>query len=116
MIRRVFEAKTPPAAGVVVDDALADVDWKSIDPSGQSMTMGKAVYRSLSEGRWVIAVSGDGSLTLRRAGDADSESAEPMAPFADLKEFPPLEGAIEQADRAITVRDLWRALVSADAD
>ncbi len=116
MIRRVFDAKTPPASGVVVDDALADVDWKTIDPTGQTMTLGKAVYRSLTEGRWVVAVSGDGSLTLRRAGDADSESTEPMAPFADLEEFPPIQRAIEQADRDITVKDLWRALVSADSD
>jgi len=114
MIRRVFDAKTPPAAGVVVDDALADVDWKTIDQTGKSMTLGKAVYRSLTDGRWVIAVSGDGSLGLNRVGDAD-DRAEALAPFFDIKEFPPIEDAVAQAEEGITVSDLWKALVSPDA-
>ena len=116
MIRRVFDARTPPAAGLVVDDALRDVDWRALDPTGASMTMGKAVYRSLTDGRWVVAVSGDGSLGLRRAGDADSEDAMQLAPFVDLREFPPVEDAVRKAEGSITAGDLWRALVSGDGD
>jgi hypothetical protein len=114
MIRRVFDGRTAPSAGVVVDDALRDVEWKTLDPTGTSMTMGKAVYRSLTDGRWVVAVSGDGSLGLRRAGDADSEDATLLVPFVDLKEFPPVEDAVERAERSITPRDLWRVLVAGD--
>lgn len=115
MIRRVFDAKTPPSAGIVVDDALTDVDWKTIDPTGQSMTLGKAVYRSLTDGRWVIAVSGDGSLGLRRVGDADEDSTEPLVPFKDIRDFVPVDDAVAKAERDITIADLWQALTSSDA-
>lgn len=112
MIRRIFDAHTPPSAAVVVDEALTEVDWTGIDPTGTTMTLGKAVYRTLSEGRWVVSVSGDGSLGLRRAGDADSRDAEDaLAPFVDLREFPPVEDAVIAAERSITFGDLWKALV-----
>ncbi len=58
-IRRVFDDRTPPSEAVVIDPAVADVQW-SMDGSGY----GKAVYRSLTEGRWAVSISGNGSLTL----------------------------------------------------
>jgi hypothetical protein len=61
-IRRVFDQNTPPEKGMVVDPALAGLDWND-----QRLNHGKAVYRTLGEGRWVISVSGDGSLGLGRA-------------------------------------------------
>ncbi|MEZ6243943.1 MAG: hypothetical protein R3B57_12975 [Phycisphaerales bacterium] len=62
-MRRVFDANTPPSNGVLVDPELASVDWQR-----DGAKFGKAVYRSLSEGRWVISVSGDGSLGIVRGG------------------------------------------------
>ncbi|MEC9373315.1 MAG: hypothetical protein VYC34_05695 [Planctomycetota bacterium] len=61
-IRRVFDAYTPPAEGMIIDPAMASVDWR---PEAD-MRVGKAVYRSLSDGRWVVTVTGDGSLGLAR--------------------------------------------------
>ena len=67
-IRRVYDAKTPPNRGLVVDSDLECVNWS--DPSAR---YGKAVYRSLGEGRWIVTVTGDGSLGLARA-DASSNT------------------------------------------
>jgi len=66
-IRRVFDSKTPPGNGLVIDPVVADVDWDS-----EQARHGKAVYRRLGEGRWVVTVTGHGSLGLERA----EESAE----------------------------------------
>ena len=56
-IRRVFDANTPPAEALVIDPELADIEW----PTGE-LAHGKAVYRSLDEGRWMVTVTGNGSL------------------------------------------------------
>lgn len=62
-MRRVFDADTPPSRGILIDPELASVDWQR-----EGARFGKAVYRSLDEGRWVISVSGDGSLGIVRGG------------------------------------------------
>ncbi len=74
-IRRVFDARTPPERGVLIDPRLADVNW-----GDAAVGHGKAVYRALGEGRWIIAVSGDGALTIARARD-DRPSAPAFAPL-----------------------------------
>ena len=43
-IRRVFDSETPPATAVVVDPALADIEW-----SAEGEAYGKAAYRALGE-------------------------------------------------------------------
>jgi hypothetical protein len=75
-IRRVFDGQTPPAEGIVIDPALGDVDWNA----GQAH-QGKAVYRALNEGRWIISVTGDGSLGLARLEECEE---------ADLTAAPPV--------------------------
>jgi len=47
---------------VNVDPNLAEVDWNRVGHHS-----GKAVYRSLTEGRWLVTVTGDGSLGLVKA-------------------------------------------------
>src|SRR5512134_1848657 len=41
-IRRVFDDRTPPEQGVLIDPALAQIDW-----SGDEAAHGKAAYRAL---------------------------------------------------------------------
>ena len=60
-IRRVYDAHTPPREGLLLDDKLAEVDWDN--PAARH---GNAVYRSLSEGRWIVTITGDGSLGLAK--------------------------------------------------
>lgn len=61
-IRRVFDAQTPPSQGLLIDPDIADVAWDD-----DALRVGKAVYRTLGEGRWVVSVTGNGSLGLTRA-------------------------------------------------
>ena len=82
-IRRVFDNATPPIEAVVVNPLLQDVDWDA-----DHARHGKAVYRRLREGRWVITVTGDGSLGL-----AQAEEREPvvLAPPPLLHDYEPVE-------------------------
>ncbi len=64
-IRRVFDAKTPPSEAMVIDPGLAWIDWNA-----PGAAYGKAVYRRLDEGSWVVSVSGAGVLGLAKADDS----------------------------------------------
>lgn len=64
-IRRIFDSVTPPESGLVIDPLVESVDWDQ-RPEG----FGKAIYRSLTPGRWVVSVTGNGSLGLTRAADS----------------------------------------------
>ena len=101
-IRRVFDAATPPDAGLVVDPHLADVDW-SDDPEGY----GKAAYRSLGEGRWVVTVTGDGSLGL---APADEDERVELAPPPPVRRYEPVESAVDAQLAAIRPVEALRVL------
>lgn len=103
LIRRVFDELTPPSSGVIIDPAIEFVDWT--DPR---MTQGQAVYRQLEEGRWIITVTGNGSLGLVRAGDAGDVGELVSGPeIADFERMP--EAADDEVD-AITPGDVLRRL------
>lgn len=96
-IRRVFDSNTAPGAALVIDPEFKDVDWD--DPAAGH---GKAVYRRLGEGRWVVSVSGDGSLGLARATSEVDLRAAPR-----LKDYSTVEiEARAQADR-IGPGEVW---------
>jgi hypothetical protein len=103
-IRRVFDANTPPAMGVVIDPDVNDPDWDA--PNARH---GKAVYRTLAEGRWVVTVTGDGSLGLARAGDVGGVELSPPPMVHDFETI-----AAEADSRAdeIAAADVWRRLVN----
>jgi len=102
-IRRVFDADTPPARGVVIDPDLAEVDWES-----EPAHLGRAVYRTLAEGRWVVATTGDGSLTLAAVpeGQPVTLSAPP-----ELGEFDEFESDIDAEIDKISPADILDALL-----
>lgn len=101
-VRRVFDAHTAPSAGVIVDPAIAELDW---DAPGA--TFGKAVYRSLDEGRWVVTVSGDGSLALTKA--IDGAPADLDGP-PQIREYAEFERTLEEELERITLADVWSRL------
>ena len=82
-IRRVFDEYTPPGEGLVIDPAWSSVDW-----SAPGVRYGKSVHRQLTEGRWVVTVTGDGSLGL--AMRDDDEPAD-LAPAPPVRDYEPLE-------------------------
>lgn len=98
-IRRVFDAQTPPARGLLVDPALADINW-----DGGGATFGKAVYRSLGEGRWVVSVSGDGSLELRQAGNEPAV----LSPPPRLGTFDEIDSELRRRLHDIGPGDVWK--------
>jgi hypothetical protein len=102
-IRRLFDDATAPGQGMVVDPRFIDVDW---DREGASH--GKAAYRSLGPGRWVVDVTGDGSLGLtRREGDEPSDLAPPPA----VRRYQPVAGVVEERLGSIRPGEAFDALV-----
>lgn len=100
-IRRVFDARTPPTEAVVIDPEFKDVDWDSPQTG-----YGKAVYRKLDEGRWVVKVSGDGSLSLGKAAGEEKLTRAPR-----VKDYQKAEEEARAKADAIGVRDVWGWLV-----
>ncbi|MEM1445387.1 MAG: hypothetical protein AAGF84_04980 [Planctomycetota bacterium] len=89
-IRRVFDEHTPPSQGTLIDPALAKIDWD--DSRAQH---GKIAYRSLTDGRWVVSVSGDGSVGLKKISD---DTAVDLVAKPEVTEFSPVQQA--EADAA----------------
>ncbi len=100
-IRRVFDATTPPAQGVVIDPLIDPVDWDRPDAA-----FGKAVYRRLSQGRWVITVTGDGSLGLAKHPNADPIE---LATGPAIHDYTQIQQEMDHQIDQIRTRDvLWR--------
>ncbi len=88
-IRRLFDARTPPEEGLVIDAQWTQIDWTAPD-----VRYGKAVYRRLDEGRWVVTVTGDGSLGLARS-DPDADVV--LAPAPPVRDFEQIETEVTDA-------------------
>lgn len=103
-IRRVFDSATRPEDALVLDPKLATIDW---DPAG--IEVGKAVYRSLGEGRWVVGVTGNGSLGLVKS----PEGAEPaeLGPPPAVADFAEVERKAKGAVAEVGLGDLLREVV-----
>jgi len=103
-IRRVFDGRTPPSNGTVIDPALIDLDW---DAAG--MAHGQAVYRQLTPGRWVITVTGGGAIGLRKA-EGDEEFDLQASPL--IEPFEPLPEKAREDVEAISPSDVVGNLFS----
>lgn len=100
-LRRVFDANTPPSRALVIDPSFQTVDWAS-----SSARHGKAIYRALTDGRWIITVTGDGSLGLERV-ELDSDLP-PLAFAPEIRDFETLEEEIGQRLDRISWRDVLK--------
>jgi len=101
-IRRVFDESTAPDRGMLIDPNLADIDW-----SDEGASHGKAAYRELHDGRWVVSVTGDGSLGLAPA--VEGEPAQLSAP-PPVREYAPVEEYVAAALRELTPEEIASAL------
>lgn len=105
-VRRVFDAKTAPSEGVLIDPKLMEVAWDD-----EAATHGKAVYRQLGEGRWVVSVTGDGSLGLARATGTDPVD---LTSSPGVRDYEPItQQAQAEVDR-IGPTDVMKRLVGVD--
>lgn len=104
LIRRLFDEKTRPADAMVIDAELVDVDWDA--PGAQ---VGKAVYRSLGEGLWVITVTANGSLDLVRS---EVSQAEDLVASPPVREYEAIERDARAEIEQIGPGDVVRRVIS----
>jgi hypothetical protein len=103
-IRRVFDAQTPPSQGVVIDPLLEAVAWGAGEAE-----VGKAVYRALDEGRWVVSVTGSGALGLVKvADDAEVE----LAPSPEVADYATVTVEADRDVQSIGPAEVWDRLVN----
>jgi hypothetical protein len=97
-LRRLFDSKTPPGAGFVVNEHLKDVDWSE----APAQMHGQSVYRQLDPGRWVIDITGNGALGLVKA------DPRPLQPPPAIRKEPlePLPASLLQP-REVTPQQWW---------
>lgn len=107
-IRRVFDARTPPQHGLVIDPFKEHIKW-----ADSQVAYGKAVYRQLTEGRWVVTVTGDGSLGLR---PADPEQDTTLVSTPKVSDYPQIEKEISHSIDQIRVSDVIRRIVQLPQD
>ncbi|MEX0655508.1 MAG: hypothetical protein WD534_06050 [Phycisphaeraceae bacterium] len=102
-IRRVFDDTTPPTRGVVIDPSLGQVDWDA-----PNVSHGKAVYRRLEEGRWIVTVTGGGALGLTPVeGDEPVELAPPPA----VRDYEQVEAEVRDRLDEVSTGDVVRQLL-----
>lgn len=106
LIRRVFDEHTAANSdqAVMIDPELVEVDW-----ANPTIPFGKAIYRSrMSDGRWIISVTGDGSLGLKQIGKNTKIELTSKPP---IEEYEPIdERALEDVE-SIDIGDVWRHLI-----
>lgn len=102
LIRRVFDSWTAPAEGVFLDPSLVDVDWD--DPRAEH---GKAVYRALADGRWVVSVTGSGSLGLVRLGDVGATLPSDLVRAPKIEDYSELVTETDVELDGVGAGDVW---------
>ena len=101
-IRRIFDESTAPDRGMLIDPNLADIDWSDIGASH-----GKATYRALHDGRWIVTVTGDGSLGLApKVGDEPT----PLSGPPPVREYAPVSEQVSAALRELDAQEIALAL------
>lgn len=103
LIRRVFDEHTPPSSATVIDPDLEYIDWRD-----EGASFGKAVYRSLEPGRWIVSITGAGSLGLTRL--ADGEEAE-LIHAPEVRDYETIEKQIDAEMQEIRMGEVFREVV-----
>ena len=101
-IRRVYDAHTPPNKGLLIDDKFQYVDWNN--PAAR---YGLAVYRSLGEGRWIVTVTGDGSLGLAKT---DAKADVTLSGPPPVRDYAQIEKQINEALARVTFADVLKRI------
>lgn len=97
-IRRLFDSRTPPGEGFVVDPELAQIDWNA-----PGYSHGKAVYRKLDEGRWVATVTGNGALGLSKVLEKETM---PLVSAPRIIDFQEYKTELQSSIDSVTLREI----------
>lgn len=104
MLRRVFDENTRPKEALLIDPALQKVDWQS----GKAQR-GSAIYAQLNkQGRWVVSVTGNGSLEIVHRAPAAQRN--PLIAAPAVKEFPQIDKELNEKFDEIGFGDVFDAL------
>lgn len=103
-IRRVFDSQTPPGRGLVIDPDKQTLDWNSKNLHSH----GKAIYRSLTDGRWIVTVTGDGSLGLKKVSD---DSPVELAPPPVVRDYDQVQREVSSSIEHITAGQVLRRIL-----
>ncbi len=100
-IRRVYDDRTAPVEGTLIDPELSGVVWN--DPE---VARGLTVYRGdLQPGRWVVSTTGNGALDLEPAPVGESIELFRAPPVLD---FEVLRSEVEDEIGDVSVSDVVR--------
>jgi len=91
---------------MVIDPVMGDIEWTEED-------YGLAVYRPLTEGRWVISVTGGGALGLRHMPLEDEPPA--LAATPPVRSYDEMREEIDAQVGSISLKDIWRRIVEGSA-
>ncbi len=97
-IRRIFDSSMPPDQALVLDEP-----WNAMAADAPPTTFGRAVYRRLSDGRWSVTMTGNGSLGLEQVPDGQRTVL--AAPPPQITPEAPVI-ASDEAIEEITVSDM----------
>jgi len=103
-IRRVYDSHTAPRDGLVIDKDFQYVNWN--DPGAR---YGKAVYRSLGEGRWVVTVTGDGSLALVKV---DAKTEVTLSGPPPVRDYEQVKKQVDDSLAKVTLGDVLKHLIA----
>jgi hypothetical protein len=104
-IRRIMRVAPPRAEQVLIDPRLAQIDW---DDRGENY--GITIYRSLTEGRWVVNTTANGALTLVKQ---PSEAPAPLASAPEVRQFEQLQAEARRELDSIGLAELLRRVTGA---
>lgn len=99
-IRRVFDENTAPSQAVLIEPKLARIDWDD-----EQAVHGQAAYRQLSDGTWIVTITGDGALGLSRL---EPGSISELVHAPQVKRHEPIDQVIERDLDRVTVMDLLK--------
>ncbi len=89
-IRRIYDETTAPKEGMYIDSDLIDIDWDA-----QGASHGKAIYKRMKPGRYVVTLTASGSLELVACNDCDKIE---LAAAPEIREFEPLDEAEQRVE------------------
>ena len=101
-VRSIYYRATGPQGELVIDPAMGSIEWTEQD-------YGLAVYRPLTEGRWIISVTGGGALGLKRLPLEDDPPA--LAATPPVRSYDQMQEEIDAQVGSISLKDIWRRIV-----
>lgn len=104
--RRVFDENTKPVDALYIDPQLQTVEWKK---ATEDRPTGNIAYALLDEpGRWVVTVTGNKSLDIRKKNEDEAPTV--LVPNVKVKDYSQVEKEVNESISKITFGDVMGKL------